>query len=74
MALEVVNVEPMVVVQPAIQELQLEGQAALSVQDQLGRRSQLSRLSPNSKRPPGSDATGTLLVGACSLSKSIFWV
>ena len=39
----------MVVVQPAVQELQLEGQAALSVQDQLGRRSQLSRLSPNSK-------------------------
>ena len=40
----------LVVVQPAIQELQLEGQAALSVQGQLGRRSQLSRVSPNSKR------------------------
>ena len=46
---EVVVIE-LVVVQPAIQELQLEGQAALSVQGQLGRRSQLSRVSPNSKR------------------------
>ncbi|PAN42032.1 hypothetical protein PAHAL_8G119100 [Panicum hallii] len=30
----------------------LEGQAVLSVQDQLGRRSQLLRESLNSKRPP----------------------
>jgi len=30
--------------------VKLEGQAALSVQGQLGRRSQLSRVSPNSKR------------------------